>query len=216
MFVVVSSGGDGACSTCVCVSMCRCMCRAPLPLVTGLEGRGNVCVCACSNLKLRAQANYCTCVLFLFILFTFSGGSGRSFITVCVHLSDRSIPEATAAAKYHTPGCTVCAAPSHSVCLLRPYYHANNIQQITRHFHLDESSSEGSYCTYRIYLPQRIFEEKPGRKEDGWRREMFLHITSQICINTTAASKIIAIYSVCAVKWGMWLRKVQVGFSMKQ
>lgn len=35
-------------------------------------------------------------------------------------------------------------------CLLRPYYHTNNIPQITQHFHLDEPSSEGPYCTYRI------------------------------------------------------------------
>lgn len=41
MFLVVSSGRDGANSMCVCVYVCR----AFLPLVTGSEGKGNVCVC---------------------------------------------------------------------------------------------------------------------------------------------------------------------------
>ena len=94
------------------------MCRAPLPSVTGLEGRGGMCVfanvCALFKLSDCVLMNYCTCVLFLFILFTFSReAAGRSL--QCVRSSDRPFPEATAAAKYHTPGCTACAAPAHSV-----------------------------------------------------------------------------------------------------
>lgn len=34
--------------------------------------------------------------------------------------------------------------------LLRPYYYGNNIQQIIRRFHLDESSSLGPYSIYGI------------------------------------------------------------------
>lgn len=58
-------------------------------------------------------------------------------------------------------------------CLLRPYYHTNNIPQITQHFHLDEASSEGPYCTYTIrddLFPEAfslILQELGGRRMKG-------------------------------------------------
>ena len=76
-------------------------------------GQGE-CVCVCVPLTVCVGQLLYMCVILIHIIHILQG-SGQSFITVCVHLSDRSVPEATAAAKYHTPGCTACAAPSHSV-----------------------------------------------------------------------------------------------------
>lgn len=90
MFLVVSSGVDEACL----------LCEHPFGGARMAEG-----MCVCLNVM------YCTRALF--ILFTLCR-SGQPFFTEQVHFSDKSCPEATAAAaKYHTPGCT--ATPSHTV-----------------------------------------------------------------------------------------------------
>lgn len=87
------------------------------------------------------------CVILIHIIHILQG-SGQSFIIACVHLSDRSVPKATDAAKYHAPGCTA-RAPLFS-CLLKLYYYANNIQQIIQRFNFNDLSSEGPYSTYEI------------------------------------------------------------------
>lgn len=66
------------------------------------------------SLIVHARQLLYVCVILSHIIHILQGNE-QSFITVCVLLSDRSVPEATAAAKYHTPGCTVCAPPAHSM-----------------------------------------------------------------------------------------------------
>lgn len=74
-----------------------------------------MCVFLFKPLNVCAHKLLYMCVILIHII-PILQGSGQSFITVCVHSSDRSAPEAAAAAaKYHTPGCTACAAPSRSV-----------------------------------------------------------------------------------------------------
>lgn len=124
----------------VCVLACVCACGAPYPLVTGSKGRKSVCACVCIFLQSTV------CHLFLFTLFTFSR-EVASLSLQCAHLFDGSAPEAIAAAKYHTPGCTVCAFPSHPK---KPAIMLLVSKKIIQEFHLDEPSLEGPYSTCRI------------------------------------------------------------------
>lgn len=100
-----------------------------MPSVTGSGGRGNVCARSPTTVHACCSLIRNVCVL-PFI-------TACACVLVCVLLSDRSAPEAAAAAKYRTPGCTACAA-----CRLRPHFHTNNTPQITRLFHLDEPPPE--------------------------------------------------------------------------
>ncbi len=94
-------------------------------------------------------ADYCTCVLLLFILFTFSReAASLSLQCVFTCLTDLFLRRPLLLNITHLDA--QCVPLPLILCLLRPYYHANNILQITQHFHLDESSSEGPYSTYGI------------------------------------------------------------------
>lgn len=126
----------------VCVLACVCACGAPYPLVTGSKGRKSVCACVCVCIFMQSTV----CHLFLFTLFTFSR-EVASLSLQCAHLFDGSAPEAIAAAKYHTPGCTVCAFPSHPK---KPAIMLLVSKKIIQEFHLDEPSLEGPYSTCRI------------------------------------------------------------------
>ena len=120
--------------------------------------------------------NYCTYVLFLFILFTFSGeAAGRSLQCVFARLTDLFLRRPLLLNITHLDAQRV---PLPLIpCLLTPYYHANNIQQITQHFHLDEASSEGPYSTCRIrddfiyravsLIPQELKSRGRGKTDEG-------------------------------------------------
>lgn len=194
MFLVVSSGRDGAYLVCVCACACEpdCMCvrlhvslhvrGARLPSVTGSGGRGDVCARSPTTVPARCSLIHNVCVL----PFITARVRVRVHVSVhvCVLLSDRSAPEATAAAKYRTPGCTACAA-----CRLRPHFHTNNTPQITRLFHLDEPPPERPHGTRGIrddfILPQRRFNTAGAAKAGGGgKREKRgrLKINSQIYV----------------------------------
>ncbi len=120
-----------------------------------------------------ALAKYCTCVLFLFILFTFSREvASLSLPCVFTCLTDLFLRRLLLLNITHLDAQRV---PLPLIpCLLRAYYQANNIQQITQHFHLDESSSEGPYSTYGIMddfiyrsvslIPQELKSRAEGRR----------------------------------------------------
>ena len=96
----------------------------------------------------RVHTDYCTYVLFLFLLFTFSREEASlSLQCVLICLMDLFLRRLLLNIIHLDAQCLPLPLIP---CLLRPYYHANDFQHITEHFHLDELLSEGLYSTCRI------------------------------------------------------------------
>lgn len=143
-----------------------------------------VCVCLFKSLNVCAHKLLYVCVMVIHIILI-AQGSGQSFISV-LHLRVLFLRWLLVLNITHLDA--QCVQLPLLPCLLRPYYHANNIQQIIQHVHLHESSSERPNSTYRIrddliYSGVSLIPQEPKSWAEGRRigEEGFFNIPN-MCV----------------------------------